>query len=163
MPKQTLIVAGWRHWPVADRHVIVDALDWYLADIWPRLDGKLIVRHGHCKTGADRMAHEWALACPNAQPEQHPADWEGPCRAECKPGHRQLRYGVSICPAAGPYRNQSMCDLQPRAQFGLIFMGPLPAPGRTSGTADCLRRIQAADIPHRVYAYRPQPNRKVTR
>jgi hypothetical protein len=91
----------------------------------------------------DLLAHRYAQARGLAT-EQVPADWEGPCRAECRPGHRRRNpTGIgTFCPAAGNYRNQLMLDKH----------GPvdevIALPGGT-GTADMKRRARAADVPVR--------------
>jgi hypothetical protein len=40
------------------------------------------------------------------------ADWTGPCRGECEHGERRVNYDTwrEFCPAAGAYRDQSMCN-----------------------------------------------------
>lgn len=108
----------------------------------------LTVVHGHAKDGADalidRIATRLGLAV-----ERHPADWTGPCRATCRPGHRRVRRdGVTFCPAAGNYRSQEMVDLG--AARGLAFLverGVSPC----TGTRDCARRAEAAGIPVRWF------------
>src|SRR5690348_12322769 len=66
-------------------------------------------------TMADQIAQEWALEMKSqgmpVRLESHPADWEGPCRDTCDHGLRESWRGRSICPAAGPYRNQEMVAL----------------------------------------------------
>lgn len=82
--------------------------------------GPIVIIHGDCETGADRLADEWAKArgmfC-----VPYPAHWQ-------LLGHR-----------AGPERNQRMLeDAEPDAV--VAFPG-----GR--GTADMVRRAKAASIP----------------
>jgi hypothetical protein len=67
--------------------------------------------------GAARIAAEWADAR-RVPVREYPADWGGPCRAECG-GHKRaaLGDGSSSCPAAGRYR-----DLEIAARPGPITM-----------------------------------------
>jgi hypothetical protein len=90
--------------------------------------------------GADQIAAQaagflgWAT-------EPHPADWTGPCRDTCRPGHRETRRdGVEYCPTAGNYRNARMVAL------GADVCVAAPLPG-SRGTWDCVRRAKAAGIP----------------
>lgn len=84
-------------------------------------EGDLVIVHGDCPTGADRIASEWADLHGVSQ-EPHPADWEAHGKA------------------AGPKRNQEMVDLG--ADVCLAF--PL---GESRGTRDCMRRASLAGIP----------------
>ena len=106
--------------------------------VWSRLDranakrAVLLLIHGDA-TGADTLAREWAEArdvC-HAPVPVSPADWR--------------RLG----PRAGPLRNQSMIDLF--APDGCIAF-----PGGT-GTADCVARVCAANIPLWAPPYPPLP------
>ena len=69
--------------------------------------------------------------------ESHPADWDAPCRPECRQGHHRP-WG---CPAAGNYRNQDIVD----ADLGelLAFYARREA---NTGTSDCVRRGKASGI-----------------
>lgn len=77
----------------------------------------LVVVHGGCRSGADSFADGWARwqhrhRSHVALPEVHPAQWEEPCRDECRPGHRRMDpRGWDICPVAGFYRNDVMVRL----------------------------------------------------
>lgn len=93
-----------------------------------------ILVHGKAP-GADTLA---AKNWPADLQEPHPADWSGPCRATCRPGHRQVRQdGQMYCPAAGVYRNQEMVDSH--IDFLIAF------PGGT-GTADMIERSLKARV-----------------
>lgn len=96
-------------------------------------------------TRGDRMVAEWVAEMAEAgrwiKDEPHPADWYGPCRATCEPGHRETWQGISMCPAAGPYRNQEMVDLG--ADLGL---GALKAGAPNRGSRDCIMRMVKAGI-----------------
>ena len=96
------------------------------------------VAHGAAK-GADTLAELWCRDH-GIEPARYPADWTGPCRDTCRPGHRRNRWdGTEYCPAAGNYRNQAMLDdFAPDAVIAL--------PGGT-GTADMTRRAHAANVP----------------
>jgi YspA, cpYpsA-related SLOG family len=89
-------------------------------------------------SGADRLAKRWAesMAIPC---EQMNADWEGPCRPTCRPGHRRFVGQQTICPAAGVYRNQRMLD-----EFKPDWL--VACPGGT-GTGDMISRATAAHVP----------------
>lgn len=108
-----------------------------------------VLVHGACPTGADAIAAHEAKAL-GWTVESHPADWEAPCRAECKPGHRRRRRdGTVYCPAAGNYRNQEMVDTHP--DVCLAFFAPGAA---NTGTSDCVRRAEKAGIPVRRFTLR---------
>lgn len=85
--------------------------------------------------GADSLARDVWAGFLGREQEPHPADWSGPCRPSCAPGHR--RRDGSYCPAAGVYRNQEMVD------SGLDLVIAFPG-GR--GTADMVRRSLAAGV-----------------
>ena len=129
-----VLVTGSRDW--RDWRAIFRALDDIHAD-----HPDLTVVHGDCPTGADKYADDWA-ALQHAGIDPHPADWDAPCRAECKAGHRRpRRHGSIYCPAAGNYRNQEMVDTGPAVC--LAFFQPGAA---NTGTSDCVRRAIAAGI-----------------
>lgn len=97
-------------------------------------------------TNADKFAQEWADdAAADGLPvrrEDHPADWEGPCRPECEPGHRMSRRGASLCPAAGPYRNEEMCAQGADAGLAALRIG-----SKSTGSRDCLQAMFRHGIP----------------
>ncbi len=99
-----------------------------------------VLVHGRAR-GADRlMAQVWqSFGLPT---EEHPADWEAPCREECDHGGRRKSIipGELICPMAGFYRNQRMVDL------GAMECHAFPL-GKSRGTRDCVFRAQRAGIP----------------
>lgn len=94
--------------------------------------------------GADQLAERAARAL-GFKVESYPvssADWAGPCRAECKPGHRRVgRYGKDYCPAVGNYRNARMVRLG--ADLCLAFFKRGAA---NSGTTDCAGKAELAGI-----------------
>jgi hypothetical protein len=128
-----ILVTGSRNWRV--REAVSKALTIYSTG----RDTMLV--HGACPTGADKLADE--IASEWGWPiERHPADWSGPCRPECRPGHRKRnpqRGSGSYCPMAGFYRNQEMVDLG--ADVVLAF--PL---GESRGTLDCMARARRAGL-----------------
>lgn len=110
----------------------------------------LVVVHG-AAPGADRLAdkasRELGLAV-----DPNPADWTGPCRASCRPGHRRRRWsGSTYCPAAGVYRNQAMLDAGAGAVIAFL-VDPEISP--CDGTRDMMRRASNAGI--RVEGYPEQ-------
>ena len=132
-----VLVFGGRDYHDRDRmeHVLRASLD----------DGDIVV-HG-AAPGTDSLAGEIAERLGHVV-EPHPADWTGPCRPTCKPGHRRppLRgsdYNCSICPAAGVYRNQEMID------SGIDYAIGFPG-GR--GTADMLSRVVGTGIAYEMEA-----------
>lgn len=139
------LVTGSRDWsnPLAVYNALADAC----AVAHEQGYTRFIVVHGGCPTGADKHANRWTRF-PDAFPdmpvleEAVPADWDAPCRTECKPGHRRQRNGSTYCPAAGNYRNQKMVDKG--ADLCLAFFQPGAA---NRGTSDCVRRAKRAEIP----------------
>jgi hypothetical protein len=94
-----VLITGSRTWD--DVAVIEDALR-------PHFRRGAVLVSGACPKGADaiceRVWEGWGGLV-----ERHPADWEGPCRDACKPGHRKPdRQGGTYCPAAGTYRDAEM-------------------------------------------------------
>ncbi|NUS82745.1 MAG: DUF2493 domain-containing protein [Streptomyces sp.] len=95
--------------------------------------------HG-CAEGADTYGDRWARRN-GILVRERPADWEGPCAADCKPGHRRRnRRNTEYCPMAGHRRNQQMVDEKPTLFVAAHYTN-------SSGTADCLRRARKAGIP----------------
>jgi hypothetical protein len=149
-----LIVTGSRGW--TDAQVLREALDIFADQAAAAGAPELIVAHGAAypkpdrHTGripaksADWLTHRWIHDLPHPLPvveEAHPADWTAPCRPTCKAGHRRPRpKGGSYCPAVGNYRNADL--VAPGADAGLALHLD-----RSTGTADCIRRMEAADIP----------------
>jgi hypothetical protein len=128
-----ILVTGSRNW--TDRDAIEARLLLHSAG-----RGTILV-HGACPTGADQIADEIASAWP-WMIERHPADWSGPCRPECPPGHRRRdpqRGSGSYCPLAGHYRNQEMVDQG--ADVVLAFQL-----NHSRGTQDCITRARAAGL-----------------
>lgn len=129
-PRDTfrVIVTGSRNYPdpALVEHHIRCAADYY--------GTRLVIVHGACETGADAYSAN-VCARLGIATEPHPADWTGPCRPACEPGHR--RNGV--CPAAGPFRNQDMVSLG--ADLTIAFPH-----GRAAGTRGCMALSRTAGI-----------------
>lgn len=115
---------------------------------------ELTVVHGGAP-GADSIAARWAKrhAGDGVEVLAVPADWDGPCRKGCKPGHRrQRRGGGDYCPAQGGWRNQRMVDeVAPLVGEGRVVCLAFFARPGSSGTADCCRRAEAAGVPVRRF------------
>jgi hypothetical protein len=134
---------GSRSWPDPQ------LLDVTLLNVWHDAlqigyDG-IELMHGDAD-GADTLVDAWAVRH-GIPRRRRPADWSGPCAANCPPGHRRTnRRGSEYCPLAGHRRNQQMVDEQP-----LLFVAAHH--NQSTGTADCIRRAEAAGIPvHRITA-----------
>lgn len=147
-----LLVTGSRDWTDAMR--VWGSLQ-ALADQMP--GQPLIIVHGDASRGVDRIARRWVLrkqafGSPEITEERHPAAWDGPCRLECRLGHRRpQRDGGSRCPAAGVYRNQEMVETGPDACFAWIALCTQPGcggqkPHGSHGAADCADRAEGAGI-----------------
>lgn len=121
-----ILVTGSRSW--TDRQVVGEAL--LAAQTDPDLtgQGRMVLVHGDCPTGADRIAAELAAGW-GWDVEAHPADWTA--------------YGRS----AGPKRNAEMVALG--ADVCLAF--PLP---ESRGTLNCMRLAREAGIP--VWTFYPE-------
>lgn len=129
-----ILVTGSRDWE--DRDVINADLD----QLWDLASGRLTVMHGWCPTGADKIADDWATSRHGVTLRRFAADWTGPCRPECRPGHRRrVRNAPSYCPAAGAYRNQVMVDRRPDQVRAYQL-------NHSRGTQDCIDRARAAGL-----------------
>jgi hypothetical protein len=85
-----------------------------LAAVLARHPEGVVVVHGANPDSADAIADAYASRTPGFTVERHPADWYGPCRPECPPGHRRLSPGRDprdYCPQAGDYRDQEMARM----------------------------------------------------
>ena len=138
-----VLITGSRDWDdyLAVSHAVHDATGGDIQD--------LTIVHGHCPTGADYFADmlAWRLG---VQPERHPADWGGPCRATCLPDHRRYRNGKTYCPKAGHNRNQEMVDLGADVVLAFQCNG-------SRGTQDCIDRALAAGLTVILYRSGEKP------
>src|SRR5690606_36737821 len=102
----TVLFTGSREWPD------IQLLAATLMDVWHDAlqNGYTGIRPG--RGDAEGRDYQCGMWCDEHGIEQqvYEARWEDPCTDFCQPGHRRLRGGASICPAAGPLRNQLMVD-----------------------------------------------------
>lgn len=123
-------------------------------DIWEALEEchryaksqgrNLLIVHGDAD-GGDQIAKLFGQVVPGAYEEGHPADWDGRCGPQCKPGHRRTRRdGTTYCPAAGMYRNEDM--VKAGADRAAAFIR-----NRSHGASGCARLAERASIPTRRY------------
>lgn len=148
-----VLVSGSRAF--TDRTAVASGLGWVRRVTAERGFGQLVVVHGAAR-GADAIASAWARhnRSQGVVERRFPADWEGPCTPECKPGHRRERLdGSSFCPSEGLRRNQRMVDHVAAEcdPVGVIVLGFLVAGEACRGTRDCLRRAKLAGLPVREY------------
>lgn len=118
-PMDKVIVTGSRIWPLAT----------VIHSVLYKLDPELVI-HGNAR-GADRMAHEWAIA--------NERDFHG-FNAKWKTGG-----GRYYDPRAGHERNGRMLDAYPNT---LVIAFPY---GLAKGTRDCIRQAQQKGHVVRVY------------
>ncbi len=85
----------------------------------------LVIVHGACPSGADKMAKNWAILN-GVEHEPHPAKWQ--------------QYGK----AAGHMRNLEMVTTNP--DYAVAFIK-----GEAKGTNNCLGHIIKAGIPHAIF------------
>lgn len=111
-----------------------------------RADDNLTIVHGACKSGADSYADAWARwhtrnnDTVTVTSEPHPANWEGPCIAQCQPNHRRMDpRGWDVCPAAGFYRNEKMVQLG--ADLVIAFIAD-----ESKGATHCARLAEARGL-----------------
>jgi hypothetical protein len=158
MSSALVLVTGSRNW--ADRSMIDNALwEAYLALIVTGPFTEMRVLHGHNRKGADAIADRWAIGRYYEGVRLHrvPAKWSSLCLPSCSAGHRRPNtWGEGdICPAQGNYRNQHMVDLMPIACLAFLWQTP------STGTEDCIRRADEANIP--VLTYRRDGSRSYLR
>lgn len=128
-PVYVALIMGSRQGVAA--RVVEDRLDDLAEQVLKGLGALLVVRHGAAR-GADTRAGSWARASGDSgwriveDPYPvSPLDWKVSGRG------------------AGHLRNQRMVDAEPRPDTYLAFARP----GGSAGTADCVRRAEAAGIP----------------
>lgn len=119
-----VLVCGGRGF--GDQGLLEARLDAFTAKL-----GKIVVVTGACRTGADRLAEEWAHARRHVRLRFHP-DWQ--------------QHGK----AAGPIRNQEMVEHVAAVHegFAVAFWD-----GKSKGTADCIERIKKHGIPLKIVRY----------
>jgi hypothetical protein len=133
-----ILITGSRDW--SDRTLIRNVLDKITNYGY---DGSVIV-HGHCPTGADAFADEWAEDCVNLgiTVERHPAQWK--------------EHGKK----AGPLRNAEMVALG--ADVVLAFLNPCTKhpeqpPHGSHGADGCMQLARRAGIPVRRFGATWEP------
>lgn len=140
-----ILVTGSRDW--ADERAIKTAIGEFLTSecgILPPVDGLagVVIVHGDCPTGADRIADQMAEEFHDRWgaewPERHPANWRS--------------YGKR----AGFTRNEEMVDLG--ATICFAFIGPctsekcrLREPHGSHGASHCASYAEGAGIPVRRF------------
>ncbi len=129
-----VLITGSRDWD--DKQAVWSALAEAVRTVPP--DREIAIVHGACPTGADEIAHQWALGY-GATPEPHRATW-------VVNGRRDR--------GAGPRRNRHMVSLG--ADICLAFIGPctgahcqLPRPHPSHGASGCADLAEATGIPVR--------------
>lgn len=135
-----VLVTASRSWVERIRVNAALEVEWRVAG---SVGDTLVVVHGDCPTGGDRMAKEWvtemrAAGFTNVEQEAHPADWGRDCDKNCyhKP---RTKNGRPYCPMAGHLRNQKMVDR------GADVCRAFPL-ADSRGTVDCMRRAKKAGI-----------------
>lgn len=118
-------------------------------DGWPGIE----VMEG-AADGPDTISGDWADAH-QADGVGHlavAADWEAPCAATCRPGHRRPRRGTTYCPTAGHRRNQNMVDRGP--EIALAFIDECTStrctkarPHDSHGVTHCIAAARRAGVP----------------
>ena len=135
-----ILISGSRTWRNA--WAVHEAIANYLRTVgkWDEENGMpsgdVVIVHGACPKGADRIADEWAInAC--LAPERHPAQWRLKGRS------------------AGHLRNADM--VKAGADVHLSFVNSctsetcrLPRPHDSHGAAGCIALSERAGIPTRV-------------
>lgn len=128
-----LLVTGSRSWrdrAAIERGLAVAAVGW--------AENPVLVS-GACPQGADRIAEEVAESW-GWLVERWPADWNGPCRSACRPGHRRTGVQGEYCPAAGNHRNADMVAFGADACLAFRRDG-------SAGTTHCGQLAEKAGIP----------------
>jgi hypothetical protein len=124
-----VLVTGSRAWGNVDQ--LRATLDRVIA-LAPR--SRVVLFHGACPTGADRLANEWAIQ-QDIEVRRFPAEEHGPW------------------PRCGPMRNTAMVKSfadevnGTRANY-MVFA--FRSPGKSSGTDDCVAKCRRAGL---VVAY----------
>jgi len=119
----TVLVCGSRHWPHA--HIV----RLFLAQLEYELGDQLVVIHGDCPRGADRMARDACIAL-GIEQRRWPAQWDRG-------------------PRAGLDRNRAMvAALDPERDRVLAFRATGPSPGTDHTLGLALRRGIRSTVIH---------------
>jgi len=149
-----IIVTGSRSWTATER--IAFELGHAIGSLGAQPEDVTVV-HGAALSGADAIAERIARSM-GCVTERHPADWNAPCDARCKPGHRKRRAnGSDFCPAQGMYRNQEMVDAG--ADITLAFIDRCESrgcegkgPHWSHGSTQCASLASSAGIETRRFS-----------
>lgn len=139
--------------------LITGARDWWdyaqlatvLAEEFDAAPHALLV-HGECENSPDTVAAAIWAAWGGAV-KDCPADWSGPCRPTCPPGHRRRNArGQRYCPLAGIYRNGAMvaqCALYAAAGARVSVVAFITPASR--GAVHCAGVARAAGLDPRTF------------
>lgn len=133
-----ILITGSREW--RDRNAIDATINHFWCLAGDRGE-ELIVRHGDCWVGADRIARDiveemQSLGLEHIEQDRMPAVWQ---HENCT-HPKGTRNGQWYCKIAGHLRNQAMID-----KGGIYDVHAYPTPG-AKGTADCVRRAWRAGL-----------------
>lgn len=114
LPDYVVLITGSRDWDKDDfvRNVLFELLMIY--------GDRLVIMHGDCPSGADRIARDWCVAN-GVRERRFPADWD--------------RYGG----VAGPIRNGIMVSERPNEVVSFMRNG-------SRGTTDCVTKARRAGL-----------------
>jgi len=125
------------------RTLVRDALNGCLMTARGKGFRRLVVRHGHCPTGVDHFADEWAIEM---------AQQGHPVAVERHPAQNHPTQDFGPWPGAGPRRNTYMTGL-PTHECA-AFIGPCtsarcrrPQPHGSHGSPGCADLADAAGLP----------------
>ena len=139
--RHRFIVTASRAW--TDQETMCEVLEAY------RHRGLILV-HGAARGGDQMAARTWRNW--GEKDEPHPADWTGPCRDTCRPGHRRTGPRGEYCPSAGMYRNAEMVSGGGVALVAFVV-------NRSTGATSCIKLAEAAGITiDRTNLSGPQPD-----
>lgn len=143
-----ILITGSRTWD--QEAVIAEAIFEVLEKVGITPGREFVIVHGACPQGADAIA---ARICQDEASwvdnmgaslveEPHPADWDAPCRPQCRHAYKIREDRRPYCSAAGLYRNAHMVNLG--ADVALAFIK-----GGSPGASHCARLAEKAGIPTR--------------
>lgn len=115
-----ILITGSRDWE--DRNLLNDTLNEYAGA------SDIVVVHGACPTGADKMADEW-VAYQGVRVERHPAWWISPDGYDPRAGFRRnaamVRLGADVCLAFINRCTKPDCTPQPHGSHGATHTADL--------------------------------------
>lgn len=135
-----ILVTGSRDW--TDERTVAVELD---RELRKCVFAGMVVVHGHCPTGADAIADQWAVRINRLYPhtvhppERHPADWDRQGkRAGMVRNAEMVRLGADVCLAFLCHCSRTTCPRRDR-------------PHDSHGAAHCMRLAGQAGIPVRTW------------